>query len=1001
MNLIAYSSHSIPEGTLSVDELIRFFKSNNSRYCVITDHGTISSCFDFYKKALENNLKPIFGLEIFIKLVNDCNARLIIYLADIHGYRALLNIYRCLKLSPNGYSYIDDPKLLNSDHLFYLFSIFDYSYISKTANFTNSIRDLKEFIYHSPQDKTFIHIMPKIFKNESEDIVENSKSFGVSYLETYPLFNSKEKRWKLTYNLLKLRGLTPSESDIYRFKNISIENAETERIVNDCIFTPDDIILSTKHKYLVGGNEDLDFEVLIDIISSVENKILSDTYIDNELKIIKMHGYASYFNFLFKVKNGMYEKYGTKIYFTGTLEYFKLSSLLNLTISEIAKLEIPIYNFLLSNNPDFHIGVFCEIGRQEEIINYLKEILNIDRFALPSIKNYWNLPSIISSMGKLKNYPKAKTDSIIRAIPQNYRNLPVLEIIKSDIIQMLLREKLVDREFVFHAALLDKTLRYSSYSNSFVIYSNSDISDLIPVQIVDGMYKSDFSINDIKKLNLRIVEITALEDLGILNTDFQFKLKNDNLKASSENLIEKIKSNDLTYIPYFKYNRKLIEIFDLNYENTFMQLMLYLEEGLHGLGEIDEDYKKEDFLDLKKLLRSTGGKIAFREQFIIVFEKLFKGIKYKKMKYYAFLFKSKDRLLEYIEKNISSDDIEKLKLLKKMLLDNSINASLLTHLNRVFIALKLNSMLSDNRRFFIYRHTANSLRSRNFSISEVSSIINENKLVFHLKNISNLFFEYKSFPLTLPLRIINGISLKTQNEIESTVKNLKRIDLINFIDSFDPKHSKKHILILLAQSGFFTPLVNSKMQCCNMIEKIYKNPELDFDTKQDDLDFSFDYYKKNLMKITGVKVHRNQLSYKLINNLFHIPDNYELVEAYRDLENKILTSLGKSINVQNYYDLEYFKPDLYLYRIKDKMILPVMILNEEKLILTIALNENSEYVVDKLLKKFPGDNCRVKIVNFKNGIEYLTDLYFGVKLQYSYELNSILSGILCYIEFAN
>lgn len=65
VNLHLHSMYSLQDSVINPQELAQLLKEYNQNSCAITDHGSIAGWYDFNQACLDNNIKPIFGNEVY------------------------------------------------------------------------------------------------------------------------------------------------------------------------------------------------------------------------------------------------------------------------------------------------------------------------------------------------------------------------------------------------------------------------------------------------------------------------------------------------------------------------------------------------------------------------------------------------------------------------------------------------------------------------------------------------------------------------------------------------------------------------------------------------------------------------------------------------------------------------------------------------------------------------------------------------------------------------
>ena len=60
-----HTKKSLLDSILTIEDMVKFCKENNSPSIAVTEHGNMFSFVDFYKTCTKNNIKPILGCEVY------------------------------------------------------------------------------------------------------------------------------------------------------------------------------------------------------------------------------------------------------------------------------------------------------------------------------------------------------------------------------------------------------------------------------------------------------------------------------------------------------------------------------------------------------------------------------------------------------------------------------------------------------------------------------------------------------------------------------------------------------------------------------------------------------------------------------------------------------------------------------------------------------------------------------------------------------------------------
>ncbi len=70
VHLHNHTQYSMLDGACRVDRMINLAKEYNMPAVAITDHVNLFGAIDFYKTAQNAGIKPIIGIEAYIKTLN-------------------------------------------------------------------------------------------------------------------------------------------------------------------------------------------------------------------------------------------------------------------------------------------------------------------------------------------------------------------------------------------------------------------------------------------------------------------------------------------------------------------------------------------------------------------------------------------------------------------------------------------------------------------------------------------------------------------------------------------------------------------------------------------------------------------------------------------------------------------------------------------------------------------------------------------------------------------
>src|SRR3990167_9363958 len=125
VHLHNHSEFSLLDGLSKIDPMVRRAKDVGMKAIAITDHGNMYGAIKFYKKCLEEGIKPIIGCEIYVSrrsrhdkeagIDTDSN-HLILLAKNNTGYKNLMKIISIANLEGYYYRPRTDMELLIKYH---------------------------------------------------------------------------------------------------------------------------------------------------------------------------------------------------------------------------------------------------------------------------------------------------------------------------------------------------------------------------------------------------------------------------------------------------------------------------------------------------------------------------------------------------------------------------------------------------------------------------------------------------------------------------------------------------------------------------------------------------------------------------------------------------------------------------------------------------------------------------------------------------------------------
>lgn len=576
VHLHLHTEYSLLDGSGKIPNIIKRVKELGMKSVAITDHGVMYGCVDFYKEAIEQDIKPIIGCEIYIVpksmyiKQNDKENEthhLVLLVKNEQGYDNLMKIVS--KASIDGFYY--KPRI---DHHF--LSQHSEGLIALSACLGGEVQEnlLKG---NREKAKNAALFYKSVFKDDfylelqyhgmqeqlkvNDELVQFSKELNISLVATNDTHYIKKEDSKSHDVLLCIQtGKTVDEENRMKYPSDEFYLKSPEEMYSMFSYVPE--ALENTIKIAEKCNFDYEFHKSklprfpledgvdpytylkatcykglverYDVFSSLQNKPLDiseinsiaekDSYakklidrLEYEINIIKQMGYVDYFlivwDFIkFANENGIP---------TGPGRGSAAGSIVAYTLG-ITKIDPIKYNLLFERflNPE-RISMpdidsdFCYEGRQQ-VIDYV-----VDKYGNQNVSQIITFGTMaaracIRDVGRAMNYSYSEVDKIAKMIP----TMLGITIDKALDINTELKAIYDDddriRELIDVSRALEGLPRHSSTHAAGVVIASQPLVTYVPLQKNEDMIVTQFPMGTLEELGLLKMDFLGLRTLTVM-----------------------------------------------------------------------------------------------------------------------------------------------------------------------------------------------------------------------------------------------------------------------------------------------------------------------------------------------------------------------------------------------------------------------------------------------------------------------------------------------------
>lgn len=776
--------YSILSSLNRIDILTKKAKDMGYSSLAITDLNNMFGVYEFYLACLNNDIKPIIGMEVKTNQDN-----FILIAKNNNGYRNLIKIATII--SDREITF-DDLKIYSKD----IILIIPYSsYNEKITNFF----DEYYIGYTSVEERDKVKDKGVLITDIS--YIEKN---DYKYLDYLLMIKDDKKLGEMELNTYTGKHLLDKEE----FNNLTndIVRSNMKYICDEC-----NVTFEKRDGLLPIYNKDVDsFEYLNSLCNKGLNKRLSGNVskeyqdrLNYELDVINKMGFCDYFLVVWDYVK--YAKFNNILVGPGrgSAAGSLVSYCLGITDVDPIKYDLLFERFLNPERvtmPDIDIDFDSE--KRGLVTDYVMNKYGEKRAIGIITFNTLGAKQVIRDVGRVLNISLPIIDEIAKAITT--KNLKDSYVVGSKFHRLINSNP--DYIKLYNASVkLEGLPRHISVHAAGVVMSNIDIDEVIPLYKNPlGMYVSAFSKDYLEPLGLLKMDFLGLDNLTLISNVIEEIRKNEGINIS----FEKIPLDDKKTLKVFRdvdtdgifqfesvgMKRFLSKLKVNSFDDIATALALYRPGPMDNIDLFiarREGRERVDYIhpDLEDILKPTYGIIIYQEQIMQIVRKMA-----------SYSYGEADILRRAMSKKKESIILaEKPKFIKGCL-DNGYDEGTATEVYDLILKFanygfnKSHSVsyaitaykMAFIKTYFLKYFIAGILTNSIGNTSKINIYVNRARkslikiLPPDINESSNKFYAGKD-GIRCPLSIINGVGTSISNDIISERENGKFTDPIDFI----------------------------------------------------------------------------------------------------------------------------------------------------------------------------------------------------------------------------
>lgn len=676
VHLHVHSEYSLLDGACRIDDMIKYAKSIGQKALAITDHGVMYGVMDFYKKSIENGIKPIIGCEVYVAKrtrfekvhrVDSGSYHLVLLCENEIGYQNLIKLVSAGFIEGFYSKPRVDKELLkkHSEGLIALSACLggEIPKALSSRDYDQAKKVALEYQEIFGEGNFFLEIQDHgidLQKQINPHIVKLSKETGIGLVATNDCHYVKKEDSRVQNVLLCIQTNHtifdetalefPTEefyiktgdemSELFSYAPSAIEN--TCRIAERCCVD-----------FKFGETRLPNFKVGEDVDNTTffKNECYRGLYrlygdspsteiverLEHEISVITSMGYVDYFlivqDFIAYAKsNGIPVGPGR-----GSGAGSICAYCIGITGIDPIKYDLLFERFLNPERvtmPDFDID-FCYV-RRGEVIDYVNRKYGNDHVAQIVTFGTMAARGSIRDVGRALGVPYSTVDKVAKSVPTELNITLKKAYDKSPDLKKLVDNDEQVKELFELALKVEGMPRHASTHAAGVVITADPVDTYVPLSVNDEAIVTQFPMGTLEELGLLKFDFLGLRNLTVIQdsekmiAEYNNDFKIENISLEDKNIYNMLSNGQTEGVFQFEsagMRRVMENLKPDHFEDLIAVISLYRPGPMDSIPKYIENRHDPSKIRyktpmLKSILDVTYGCIVYQEQVMQIFRRL-------------------------------------------------------------------------------------------------------------------------------------------------------------------------------------------------------------------------------------------------------------------------------------------------------------------------------------------------------------------------------------------